>query len=244
MTKFDYSNVPKGFPFIGTYAEFEKLFKNINNLKEKINTSENPREIIFESWFIFDYYMRRMILSGLEIDNYENEKLDLMYGLLPQSFDSCLNLFETLLINQRDIYSNKKHPNTFFKYQENTLEFNGSFIAYMINEKKDLFDSFYTEYFNYLKRNEPEYNKNYNEWDYSIYNIYKIVKKNWIEKCTELDVEWFKTIKKLNKCRNKAAHLYDDEHIYLAFGINGKDKLKNLKIKISDLIKQTLKIEL
>lgn len=73
MQKFDFDDVPKGFPFIGTYKEFEKLFLNINNLKDKILTSDNPREIIFESWFIFDYYIRQMILKGFKLENYENE---------------------------------------------------------------------------------------------------------------------------------------------------------------------------
>jgi hypothetical protein len=244
MQKIDFDNVPKEFPFIGTYEEFEKLFVNINNLKDKIITSDNPREIIFESWFIFDYYIRQMILKGLQLQDYENEKLDLMYGLLPQSFDSCLSLFENILINQRDIYINKKHPNTFIKYQESSINMNGGFIGFLINEKKELFDEFFSEYYKYLQRSEPEYNNAYNEWDYSKYKIYKVVKKRWLEKCEKLDSEWFKTIRKLNKCRNKAAHLYSDSHIYSIFGINGNDKLKELKVHITDLIKQTLNFDM
>ncbi len=244
MQKFDFDDVPKGFPFIGTYKEFEKLFLNINNLKDKILTSDNPREIIFESWFIFDYYIRQMILKGFKLENYENEKLDLMYGLLPQSFDSCLSIFENTLINQRDIYINKKHPNTYIKYQDSSISMNGGFIGFLINEKKELFDEFFTEYYKYLERNEPEYNKAYQEWDYSKYEIYKVVTKSWIEKCEKLDTGWFKTIRKLNKCRNKAAHLYSDSHIYSVFGINGNDKLNELKIIITDLIKQTLNLEI
>lgn len=244
MKNFDFDSVPEGFPFIGTYKEYEKLFVNINSLKDKIISSDNPREIIFESWFIFDYYMRRMILNGMELDDFENEKLDLMYGLLPQSFDSCLILFENILNNQRDIYLNKKHPNAYFKYQDSTIHFNGGFIAYLLNEKKDLFDDFFTEYYNYLERGEPEYNRIYHEWDYSKYNIHKIVNKSWIEKCEKLNEDWFKTIKKLNKCRNKAAHLYDDSNIYSVFGISGNDKLNQLKVKITNLIKQTLNFEM
>lgn len=244
MDKFDFDDVPKGFPFIGTYEEFEKLFVNINNLKEKILSSDSPREIVFESWFIFDYYIRRMILKGLELENFENEKLDLMYGLLPQSFDSCLSIFENILINQRDIYINKKHPNTYFKYQESTIGMNGGFIAFLINEKKELFDEFFTEFYKYLERGEPEYNKVYHDWDYSKHEIYQVVKKGWLEKCEKLDKEWFKTVRKLNKCRNKAAHIYVDSHIYSVFGINGNDKLNQLKIIVTDLIKQTLNLEM
>jgi hypothetical protein len=104
--------------------------------------------------------------------------------------------------------------------------------------------SFFSEYYKYLERSEPEYNIAYNEWDYSKYEIYTVVKKSWLEKCERLDTGWFKTIRKLNKCRNKAAHLYNDSHIYSVFGINGNDKLNELKIIITDLIKQTLNLEM
>ena len=241
---FNSSDIPKGFPFQGTMEEFKKLFITIDNLTDKLETSDNPREIIFESWFIFDYYIRRMLLKGLNIEDLENEKLDLMYDLLPQSFDSCLRIFEKLLINQRDIYSNKKHPNTYFKRDENTISFNGTFIAYLMNEKSEMFTDFMSEYWNYLERTEPEYIKQYNSWDYSEHNIYKVVPKYWIEKCTSIDDEWFSSVKRLNKCRNKAAHLYDDSNIYSVFGINGNDKFRQLKRLIVELIEKTLNVEI
>lgn len=111
-------------------------------------------------------------------------------------------------------------------------------------KKKELFDEFFSEYYKYLQKTEPEYNNAYNEWDYSKYKVYKVVRKGWLEKCQRLDYEWFKTIRKLNKCRNKAAHLYDDIHIYSIFGINGNDKLKELKVCITNLIKQTLNFDM
>lgn len=243
MKKYTTEDIPKGFPFIGTMDEFSIILNTIDNLKTKLEHSQNPREIIFESWFLFDYYIRRMILQGLEIEDFENEKLDLMYDLLPQSFDSCLRLFENLIKNQKEIYSKNMHPNTFFKYQENTIGFRGGFIAYMFNQKSDLLNEFYGEYWKYLEKGEPEYLKNYQEWDYSKYNINKIVKKSWIEKCANIDNEWFITVKKLNKCRNKAAHLYDENNIYSVFGIMGKNKFEQLKIVISELLKKTLQVE-
>jgi hypothetical protein len=243
MKKYTTNDIPEGFPFIGTMDEFGILLKTIDNLKEKLINSDNPREIIFESWFIFDYYIRRMLLQGLQIENFENDKLDLMYELLPQSFDSCLKLFENLINNQREIYDKKLHPNTFFKYQENTIGFTGSFIAYMINEKKELFNEFYGEYWNYLKRGEPEYFENYQEWDYDKHKVYKIVNNTWMKHVENLNDEWFKTIRKLNKCRNKAAHLYDEKYIYSAFGISGNESFKHLKIEIINLLKTTLNID-
>lgn len=224
--------------------EFSKLLTTIDSLKEKLLKTENPREVIFESWFIFDYYVRRMILQGLEIEDFENNNLDLMYDFLPQSFDSCLKSFENLLKNQREIYSKNMHPNTFFKYQESTMEFNGGFIAYMMNEKSDLFNNFLSEYWNYLERGEPNYLKNYQEWDYSKYNIHKVVKKIWIEKCELIDDEWFKSVRKLNKCRNKAAHLYDENSLYSVFGITGQNKFEKLKLEIIKLLKKTLNVEI
>jgi len=244
MKQYTTDDIPKGFPFKGTMDEISIILNNIDNLKDKLNNSDNPREIVLESWFIFDYYIRRMILNGLEIDDYENEKLDLMYELLPQSFDSCLKAFENILKNQRYIYTKKLHPNTFFKYQENTIEFNGGFIAFMINEKSELFNTFFNEYWKYLERSEPEYLKNYNDWDYGIYKIHKVVRMTWVESCSDIDEEWFGLIRKLNKCRNKAAHLYKDENIYSTFGINGTNKLQQLKTTISDLIKRTLNFEI
>ena len=244
MKKYTSDDIPKGFPFIGTMDEFSVLLKTIDNLKHKLINSQNPRDVIFESWFLFDYYIRRMILQGLRIEDFENDKLDLMYELLPQSFDACLKLFENLLKNQKDIYDKKKHPNTFFKYQENTIGFKGGFIAYMINEKPDLFNEFINEYWKHLEKGEPEYLKNYQEWDYSKYNIHKIVEKSWIEKCESIDEEWFKMIRKLNKCRNKAAHLYDEQNLYSVFGITGNNKFEQLKISIADLLKKTLQVHI
>ncbi len=167
MKKYTSSDIPKGFPFKGTMYEFSIILNSIDSLKNKLNNSENPREIIFESWFIFDYYIRRMLLQGLRIDDFENDKLDLMYELLPQSFDSCLKSFENLLKNQREIHNKNMHPNTYFKQDENTIDFNGNFIAYLINEKADMFNEFYNEYWSYLDKREPIYLKNYQDWDYS-----------------------------------------------------------------------------
>jgi len=244
MKPFEFRDIPKGFPFIGTTEEFDVLLNAMTNLKEKLDNSQSPREIIFESWFLFDYYIRRMVLKGLDLEDFENDKLDLMYELLPQSFDSCLKVFENFLKNQRNIYEKKMHPNTFFKYQENTIGFRGSFIAYMINEKSDLLNEFYNEYWKYLEKTEPEYLMNYNDWDYSKHKIHRVVYKSWLEKCNEIDDEWFNTIRKLNKCRNKAAHLYDDKYIFSALGIHGTDKLNLLKSTISDLILKTFKLKL
>lgn len=244
MKKRTYHDLPKEFPFVGTMEEFDMLLKTIDGLKEKLETSNNPREIIFESWFIFDYYIRRMLLKGFDIEDFENQKLDLMYDLLPQSFDSCVKIFETLLITQREIYIKKMHPNAYFKNQENTIAFNGSFIAYMLNEKADLFNEFYSEYWNFLKRNEPEYLEHYNDWNYEKFKVYKVAKKSWVEKCDEIDDEWFKIVRKLNKCRNKAAHLYDEKYIYSEFGINGTNQLLQLKTIIVELIKKTLKFDI
>ena len=244
MTKRTFHDLPKEFPFSGTREEFDKLLKSIESLKDKLENSNSPREIIFESWFIFDYYFRMMILKGFEIEDFENEKLDLMYELLPQSFDSCLSVFEKFLKNQREIYDKKMHPNTYFKNHENTIGFKGSFIAYMINEKADLFNNFYNEYWKYLERTDVEYLEQYNNWDYSKYNVYKITGKTWLTKSVEIDSDWFKTVKKLNKCRNKAAHLYDDKFIYAEFGINGDNKIQMLKDEIIELIKKTLKFDI
>jgi hypothetical protein len=114
----------------------------------------------------------------------------------------------------------------------------------MINEKADLFNNFYNEYWKYLERTDVEYLEQYNNWDYSKYNVYKITGKTWLTKCVEIDSDWFKTVKKLNKCRNKAAHLYDDKFIYAEFGMNGDNKIQMLKDEIIELIKKTLKFDI
>lgn len=231
-------------PFYGSITEHLEIVENIIQLKEKVTKSSSPREIIFESWFIFDYYIRRMILSGLRIDDFENKQLDLMYNLLPQSFDSCLIFFEKFLINQKEIFEKKLHLNTYFKEFESDFSVNGDFFWYLNGEKKKLFDELCSEYFNFLKNNETEYYNAQIDWYEKNETIGKIVKISWIQKCTNINDQWFKQVRKLNQCRNKAAHLKNEEMIYESFGINGDKKLEKLKKEIIYLIKQTLNVEI
>jgi hypothetical protein len=117
-------------PYYGTFEELSNILSLANT---NINESQSPREIIFESWVLFDFLIRKLLLKAFELDKYENENYDPMYDYLPQSLDNCLKNLEKLLLEQRNIYKNRLHPDTVREYP--IISMPGAFISFL-NKKK------------------------------------------------------------------------------------------------------------
>lgn len=228
-----------GLPMYGTIEELEYFGKIFRSVTNKISQSDNARDIIFEVWFLYDHFIRRVILKAFSLNRYENPDLDLMFELLPQSFDSCLKFLEKLVDNQREIYDRKSHPNTLFEGDGEGIQFSGWFLARLIERKPEVFKELQSEFDEYLKEAEPEYHELVNHSDHQNPN-YEIVSKTWIRMCEKMDKSWFKKVAKINTCRNKAAHIYEDSALYSVLGISGDNKISILKGQMNDLIRNTL----
>lgn len=220
-------------PFYGKFEEFVQLNKVLIQAKQRINKSDNPREVIIETWFLFDFLIRKLLLKAFGIERFENDTFNPMYDYLPQSFDSCLKSFESLLKQQRKIFNEKLHPNTVRKYPISNIP--ASFLIFLNEKDPNLLVQFL--------ENCDEYEKSY-EFEY--YELKEklltedaeceCVSKIWIDCCKNIDDDWFKEVKRLNTTRNKAAHLFNSENIYSSFGINGDNKFELLKKKITKLL--------
>src|ERR1035437_8162619 len=72
--------------------------------------------IVLETWFILDYCVRQLIISGLGLEKFPTEDID----LLPYGMDVCLNLLEKL---KKDQLSKKTIPTLPIKYSSEFMSF-------------------------------------------------------------------------------------------------------------------------
>ncbi|NDK57369.1 hypothetical protein [Pontibacter fetidus] len=234
MKTYDLAHIfESNVPFYGTMEDYEKLNEVVGHAKRKIDSSDSPRELIFESWFLFDYLIRKLLLKAFNIENYETEEFDPMYDYLPQSFDSCLKSLESLLKQQRRVYQQQLHPNTVRTYPIFTMP--GSFFLYLHDKDPNLVTQFIDNLRDYELLYEAEYQglkEKFKNEDYECDSV----SRRWYDTCQNIDANWFKSIRKLNKTRNRAAHVVDAEKIYSSFGINGANKLIKLKAELIKLL--------
>lgn len=226
----------ENIPFFGTIYEFEQLSKIVSFYRNKIEESKSPREIIFESWFLFDYLVRMLLLKAFDINKFENEDFDPLYDFLPQSFEKCLKSFETILKQQRKLYDEKKHPNTIRNTPLVTMPIN--FFMFLNKKDPKKLEELLNDFNEYEEKYESVYFERMDDFE-SEEKITEVVSRFWIETCQNIDDEWFKNIRKLNSVRNKAAHIFKQDIIYESFGINGTDKLQKLKNEIELIVNKS-----
>jgi hypothetical protein len=68
------------------------------------------------------------------------------------------------------------------------------------------------------------------------------VEDDWIKIVAGIDDDWIKKAKKLNRLRNNAAHVYSEDFIYKELGINGRNKISQLKSFCKTLLKHLLDV--
>lgn len=230
-------------PLYTTLKGFEIYEKLVNETKDIINNTDNPRIIIIQTWIIIDFCLREILITGLNLSGFMVEDLDLRYSLLPQSFYNCIELIKAIRKTQKIL--KKRSPDSRLTWSVTFLNF--------IKENDPLFYSKLLEYEqNYYKKLHPECidkpgrffipNPEYNVVTHKKIN-YRSVDKDWLKSVEKISDDWIKKAKKINEVRNSAAHDYDHEIIYKKLGLKGSKKLLRLKSFCNNMLNDLLDFE-
>jgi hypothetical protein len=208
---------------------------------EEIENNNNPRTIIMETWFIVDWLLRQLIISGINCLDLKSTKFHPHYDLLPNSFRECVDCLKNLISSQKILpsqverkikdslrgseelwlYIQDVSPDTFEKIGKLENEFNRK--KYNIPEDKDfvMIDDITVNETGGIKVNET---------------IYRFVSDDWLTSISFINDNWFNKAVKLNKARNEAAHAFDEGDIFMPFGINGNNKIEKLRSECLSLL--------
>lgn len=211
-------------PGIFSLNQLDEIDTFISIKTKEIEESKNPRLIILETWFIVDWLIRQIIISGINSLDLKTDEYYPHYQLLPNSFQKCIECLKGLIDSQKKLkpkplkkkdclsgsfelweYIKKESPKTFKKIGKLEKEFQRG--KYKI--PKDL------EF--YIGDKVIEKGK------------YRFVSEEWLLSVSKIDTEWFVKASKLNGARNKAAHAFDESSLFKSFGINGKNKIEKLR---------------
>lgn len=201
---------------------------NVERVFSLIDDSTNPRIIVLETWLIVDYAIRQLLIFGLNLNEYRSA----YFKPLSDSFERNLSLLFNVIKEQRDLPSRP--------------------TDYSLHLPKDFFMFCYANF--------PEEFKVLENLEYKFYawiqsqnlivrpsgdmSKFRFVTDEWVEVVKGIDADWKAKAERLNKGRNSAAHSFDSNELFKAFGLNGNEenRLKLLKQECGDLLKFLLGI--
>jgi len=231
-------------PWFGSFLNIDEYTKVVIECFNSIEKSSNVREIVLETWLILDYFVR-MVLSNLwELDEFNNEEkdFDLKNELLP-SFENCLRLLERILTIQRSLNENPI---------SHLIKVSFGFWLFIKKEHPDFHKKFLEVEEDYYQKYYPQLSRKSQQetWLYSSSKPLNVlsskqrycVNKGWVNGLSNLDEEWFKLARKLNKARNKSAHSHDPSSIAKAFGYSGANETEHIKQECLGLIDKLIGI--
>lgn len=226
--KYRLSNETPGLFSTTAIVEIEET---INACLQAVEGANNPRLVILETWFVIDWLMRQIYISGIDCDKYKTEKFYPHYQILPNSFKECLDSLHEFIKAQTELP--EKSP-------QDIDDLHGSFSLISYIDKKipkefkkvlEVVEQYKREKYHISKNNiftsDPSNSRISILGDTN--NRYRAVTTSWLDSVKTLQDEWYTTATKLNTARNKAAHRIEENSIYDVFGIKGRNKLELLK---------------
>jgi len=231
--------------------------RTINNLEDflkssvsRISTETNPRIIILETWLMLDFAIRQLIVWGIGADINSNDNFDLRSELLPTGFQNCLDFLITYKKRQENltIDPNEKClrlPVRFWYYLNKELDKPDSDIVIntIYKYQKKMNPNFQTPQEIVTSFRTPVWNISTIESTSNTTVEYRTVDEHWLKVTSHLNEDWVKKVTQINKARNIAAHSYNEEIIFSAFGINGSNKIELLRNKCVESISSLLKVK-
>ncbi len=203
---------------IDEYSPYNIISHNtVDNLEEfltksitRIKTESSPRLIIIETWLMLDFAIRQLIIWGIGADHNSNDNFDLRNKLLPTGFKNCLDFLLTFKKRQEDLIVDPnakclKLPIRFWHYIKTELD---------TTEKVERGVSIGIS--NTINPTPIEF---------------RTVDEHWLKVVSFLNNDWINKVNQINNVRNEAAHSYNEEKVFNAFGINGSNRTELLRQK-------------
>lgn len=211
-------------PGIFSMTQIEELQIFISKKTKEIKTSNSPRLIILETWFIVDWFIRQFIISGINCFDLMSDNFKPHYQLLPNSFRECIDVLIDLIESQKKMEP-KPRLDTGLKGSLELWDFIKQQSPDTFNKIHDLTDEFQREKYkipqdvNYIIGAELNPKK----------KSYRFVTNEWLDGISKIDKNWISAALKINKARNNAAHSLEDDDLYDSLGIRGKNKIEKLR---------------
>jgi hypothetical protein len=212
-------------PGIFSKKQFDELETFIYKKTKEIESSNNPRLIILESWFIVDWFIRQFIISGINCFDLMSERFNPHYQLLPNSFRECIYVLQELIESQKKL---EPKPTPY----DNGFSGSSEFWVFIKQKSPDTYNKIcnLTDEFQKEKYNLPKEINYVLDIELNPSNkTYRFVTNEWLNDMSKINKNWIKTALKLNKARNDAAHSLEEDNLYDSFGIKGKNKIERLR---------------
>jgi hypothetical protein len=179
--------------------------------------------------------VRQLIISGINCLNLQNESFVPHYDLLPNSFIENLEILSNLKSCQEKLPPIPPEKITqFLVGSYEVYEFIKRESIETWNKIIELENKFLREKYNIEAENfiitQPRYDL----------TKYRFVSEKWLLSIKDVDKDWFNNAKRLNKVRNRAAHVRNESEILEAFGISGDNKISLLRNMCIEIITKSL----
>jgi hypothetical protein len=222
--------------FWGSAADVEEFTRFAEECLRVVEASGNPRQVFLETWLIVDHSIRTVLSNILRLGAFNNEDkgLDLRYDLLPSSFEHCVRVLRRVLEVQRSL---PEEP------VRDRLTASAAFWFFLKKHHGDLLDRLLQLEREYHGDKQPEpgmavlYAPSFSLTGKAPRYC---VNKACVESLAAMDDAWFEMALRLNKVRNKAAHVIDQAAILRALGYSGEDASKRAKQECVNMIGKLL----
>jgi hypothetical protein len=229
-------------PWFGSTADLREYIKIVSACFASVNSSNNVREIVLETWLILDYFVRMILAKLWRLDDFKNDEhdFDLQAELLP-GLEGCLRLLERILVIQRSLDEDPR---------ANMIELPAEFLFFLNDNHPDFVKRLSELQEEYYQKHYPDLSEQKGQ-EAAMYSSEPLVfsetrrycvNKKWVEALSSLDDAWFKSARRLNKARNKAAHSHDPDQILRAFGCAGAKSAELTKQECLQLINKLVGI--
>lgn len=212
-------------PGIFSFKQFDGLETFLSEKVKEIEASNNSRLIVIETWLVIDWFIRQFIISGINCLDLISDKYDPHYQLLPNSFRECITILEGLIDSQKKLKPRLIDENDCLSGSLELWEY----IIEKSPETSQKIRALEIEYQREKLGNPDDFNFIIHEKLFRDKESYRFVSEKWLINISKIDKTWLNKAKKLNNARNLAAHSYDAQNLFKAFGINGKNNNDTLR---------------
>jgi len=237
-------------PFFGNLKQLRELGEVFGKCIDNCNASSSIREIVLETWITVDFAIRQLLLSGFDLTRFSDQKLDIGYLILPNSFKELVGI-----LKKTGKYCCKEHKSESTKEKidkSSGLRASYGFWKFIKENDRELFQRIWEVSDEYNWKMHPELSENesvyHTQGPQSVFNgknqAFEEFNDQWKEVICKFDDNWFKMVDRLNAARNAAAHNYDASQIGERLGKKAPNLVNKVRLECFSLLESLFNVRL
>jgi len=231
----------RNVPFFGSQSDLEEMKRLVTNCLAVLDEGNSVRQMVLETWLTVDYSVRQFLLSGLDLQRFIADDLDLRYDLLP-GFRPCLRLLKQVVRHCQNLPPEQPKSDRAGGFKA-SYEF-WRFIAEAHPELQAAIQEAQREFVIKQNPNLAEHVAGDGGYFFTaLRNPVARMNDEWIAVAAGLDTEWFNLAEQLNTARDKAAHSFRPEDVAGKLGLFGPNIVPLTREKCLSLLGTLLGIE-